>query len=105
MVNVFDISYFDVLRDSNSARSKTKHRACTYKNLYTADNRNILFETDKDNTAIIVGVTVPIVLLLTLLGIGLLVRRRRSQGRKTTETRTTDNLSLPDSVIDTRQVG
>lgn len=105
MVNVFDISYFDALRDSNSARSKTKHRACTYKNLYTADNRNILFETDKDNTAIIVGVTVPIVLLLTLLGIGLLVRRRRSQGRKTTETRTTDNLSLPDSVIDTRQVG
>lgn len=33
------------------------------------------------------------------------MRRRRSQGRKTTETRTTDNLSLPDSVIDTRQVG
>lgn len=59
-------------------------------------------DVDKDNTAIIVGVTVPIVLLLALLGIGLLVRRRRSQGRKTTETRTTDNLSLPDSVIDTR---
>ncbi|XP_033218300.1 tyrosine-protein phosphatase 10D-like [Belonocnema kinseyi] len=57
--------------------------------------------TDKDNTAIIVGVTVPIVLLLTLLGIGLIIRRRRSQGRKTTETRVTDDLSLPDSVIET----
>lgn len=57
---------------------------------------------DKDNTAIIVGVTVPIVLLLALLGIGLLIRRRRSQGRKTTETRATDDLSLPDSVIETR---
>lgn len=30
------------------------------------------------------------------------MRRRRSQGRKTTETRATDNLSLPDSVIETR---
>ncbi|KOX75253.1 Tyrosine-protein phosphatase 10D [Melipona quadrifasciata] len=60
-----------------------------------------LLLADKDNTAIMVGVIVPIVFLLTLLGIGLLVRRRRSQGRKTTETRTTDNLSLPDSVIDT----
>lgn len=58
--------------------------------------------TDKDNTAIIVGVTVAIALLLFLLGIGLFMRRRRSQGRKTTETRATDNLSLPDSVIETR---
>ena len=60
------------------------------------------FVTDKDNTAIIVGVTVPIVLLLALLGIGLLIRRRRSYGRKTTETRVTDDLSLPDSVVETR---
>jgi len=68
--------------------------------------RNLKFavriKTDKDNTAIIVGVTVAIALLLFLLGIGLFMRRRRSQGRKTTETRATDNLSLPDSVIETR---
>ncbi|XP_048512259.1 tyrosine-protein phosphatase 10D isoform X3 [Athalia rosae] len=33
-------------------------------------------------------------------GLGLLIRRRRSQGRKTTETRATDDLSLPGSVIE-----
>lgn len=80
---------------------KVKVRAFTAPDKFTDTSYSFPIQTDKDNTAIIVGVTVPIVLLLTLLGIGLLVRRRRSQGRKTTETRTTDNLSLPDSVIDT----
>lgn len=66
---------------------------------------NVSFFLDKDNTAIIVGVTIPIIMLLTLLGIGLLIRKRnkkKNQRRKTTETRTTDDLSLPDSVIETR---
>ncbi|XP_076686342.1 protein tyrosine phosphatase 10D isoform X1 [Andrena cerasifolii] len=80
---------------------KVKVRAFTAPDKFTDTSYSFPIQTDKDNTAIIVGVTVPIVLLLALLGIGLLVRRRRSQGRKTTETRTTDNLSLPDSVIDT----
>ncbi|XP_076478541.1 protein tyrosine phosphatase 10D isoform X3 [Bombus vancouverensis nearcticus] len=80
---------------------RVKVRAFTAPDKFTDTSYSFPIQTDKDNTAIIVGVTVPIVLLLTLLGIGLLVRRRRSQGRKTTETRTTDNLSLPDSVIDT----
>ncbi|CAK9833787.1 Tyrosine-protein phosphatase 10D [Anthophora retusa] len=80
---------------------RVKVRAFTAPDKFTDTSYSFPIQTDKDNTAIIVGVTVPIALLLTLLGIGLLVRRRRSQGRKTTETRTTDNLSLPDSVIDT----
>ncbi|XP_029043043.1 tyrosine-protein phosphatase 10D isoform X3 [Osmia bicornis bicornis] len=80
---------------------RVKVRAFTAPDKFTDTSYSFPIQTDKDNTAIIVGVTVPIVLLLTLLGIGLLVRRRRSQGRKTTETRTTDNLSLPDSVIET----
>ncbi|XP_028520350.1 tyrosine-protein phosphatase 10D isoform X3 [Apis cerana] len=80
---------------------RVKVRAFTAPDKFTDTSYSFPIQTDKDNTAIIVGVTVPIVLLLALLGIGLLVRRRRSQGRKTTETRTTDNLSLPDSVIDT----
>ncbi|XP_044592412.1 tyrosine-protein phosphatase 10D isoform X1 [Cotesia glomerata] len=64
----------------------------------------LLMAADKDNTAIIVGVTVPIILLLTLLGIGLFVRRHRNQLRKIAEPRAggpSDNLSLPDSVIET----
>ncbi|XP_076636752.1 protein tyrosine phosphatase 10D isoform X2 [Colletes latitarsis] len=80
---------------------RVKVRAFTAPDKFTDTSYSFPIQTDKDNTAIIVGVTVPIVLLLTLLGIGLLVRRRRSQGRKTTETRTSDNLSLPDSVIET----
>lgn len=80
---------------------KVKVRAFTAPDKFTDTSYSFPIQTDKDNTAIMVGVIVPIVFLLSLLGIGLLVRRRRSQGRKTTETRTTDNLSLPDSVIDT----
>ncbi|XP_076647850.1 protein tyrosine phosphatase 10D isoform X5 [Halictus rubicundus] len=85
---------------------RVKVRAFTAPDKFTDTSYSFPIQTglllaDKDNTPIIVGVIVPIVLLLALLGIGLLVRRRRSQGRKTTETRTTDNLSLPDSVIET----
>ncbi|XP_076754004.1 protein tyrosine phosphatase 10D isoform X5 [Xylocopa sonorina] len=85
---------------------RVKVRAFTAPDKFTDTSYSFPIQTglllaDKDNTAIIVGVTVPIVLLLTLLGIGLLVRRRRSQGRKTSETRPTDSLSLPDSVIET----
>ncbi|XP_008203382.1 tyrosine-protein phosphatase 10D isoform X5 [Nasonia vitripennis] len=86
---------------------RVKVRAFTAPDKFTDTSYSFPIQTglllaDKDNTAIIVGVTVPIVLLLALLGIGLLIRRHRSQGRKTTETRATDELSLPDSVIETR---
>ncbi|XP_012279884.1 tyrosine-protein phosphatase 10D isoform X2 [Orussus abietinus] len=80
---------------------RVKVRAFTAPDKFTDTSYSFPIQTDKDNTAIIVGVTVPLVLLLSLLGIGLFVRRRRSQGRKATETRTTDNVSLPDSVIET----
>ncbi|XP_066583750.1 tyrosine-protein phosphatase 10D isoform X2 [Prorops nasuta] len=80
---------------------RVKVRAFTSSDKFTDTSYSFPIQTDKDNTAIIVGVTVPIVLLLFLLGLGLLVRRRRSRGRKTTETRANDNLSLPESVIDT----
>ncbi|XP_046489703.1 tyrosine-protein phosphatase 10D isoform X2 [Neodiprion pinetum] len=84
---------------------KVKVRAFTAPDKFTDTSYSFPIQTgllvaDKDNTAIIVGVTVPIVLLLTFLGLGLIIRRRRSQGRKTTETRVTDDLSLPGSVIE-----
>ncbi|XP_029155618.1 tyrosine-protein phosphatase 10D isoform X1 [Nylanderia fulva] len=85
---------------------RVKVRAFTAPDKFTDTSYSFPIQTglllaDKDNTAIIVGVTVAIAMLLFLLGIGLFMRRRRSQGRKTTETRATDNLSLPDSVIET----
>ncbi|XP_015117197.1 tyrosine-protein phosphatase 10D isoform X2 [Diachasma alloeum] len=80
---------------------RVKVRAFTAPDKFTDTSYSFPIQTDKDNTTIIVGVTVPIVLLLTMLGIGLLVRRHRNQRRKITEPRATDNLSLPDSVIET----
>ncbi|XP_032664188.1 tyrosine-protein phosphatase 10D isoform X4 [Odontomachus brunneus] len=85
---------------------RVKVRAFTAPDKFTDTSYSFPIQTglllaDKDNTAIIVGVVVAIAVLLGLLAIGLFVRRRRSQGRKTTETRATDNLSLPDSVIET----
>ncbi|KAJ8675823.1 hypothetical protein QAD02_011609 [Eretmocerus hayati] len=80
---------------------RVKVRAFTAPDKFTDTSYSFPIMTDKDNTAIVVGVTVPIVLLLALLGGVLLIRRRRSYGRKTTETRATDDLSLPDSVIET----
>ncbi|XP_034944437.1 tyrosine-protein phosphatase 10D isoform X2 [Chelonus insularis] len=85
---------------------RVKVRAFTAPDKFTDTSYSFPIQTDKDNTAIIVGITVPIVLLLTLLGIGLLVRRHRNQLRKITEPRgngPTDNLSLPDSVIETNR--
>ncbi|KAK0159849.1 hypothetical protein PV327_010916 [Microctonus hyperodae] len=83
---------------------RVKVRAFTAPDKFTDTSYSFAIQTDKDNTLIIVGVTVPIVLLLTLLGIGLLIRRHRNHLRKLAEPRgggPTDNLSLPDSVIET----
>ncbi|XP_044018714.1 tyrosine-protein phosphatase 10D isoform X2 [Aphidius gifuensis] len=80
---------------------RVKVRAFTASDKFTDTSYSFPIQTDKDNTVIIVGITVPILVLLTLLGIGLLVRRHKNQLRKITEPRAADNLSLPDSVIET----
>jgi cadherin 5 type 2 (VE-cadherin) len=56
---------------------------------------------DQDNTPIVVGVTVPLVLLV-LFKLVVVIHKRRFSSRKATETRGNDNLSLPDSIIETR---
>ncbi|XP_049533500.1 tyrosine-protein phosphatase 10D isoform X1 [Anopheles darlingi] len=55
----------------------------------------------QDNTSLIVSITVPLLLILMLVGLVLFIRRRRHSGRKTAEQRTNDNMSLPDSTIET----
>ncbi|XP_052863483.1 tyrosine-protein phosphatase 10D [Anopheles cruzii] len=55
----------------------------------------------QDNTSLIVSITVPLLLILMLVGVVLFIRRRRHTGRKTAEQRTNDNMSLPDSTIET----
>lgn len=56
---------------------------------------------DQDNTPIILGVIIPIILIAILFITVIFIRRRRSAGRKATEARNNDNISLPDSVIET----
>lgn len=44
---------------------------------------------------------IPLILFGILFLVIIYIRRRRSAGRKATDTRTNDNMSLPDSVIET----
>jgi hypothetical protein len=51
---------------------------------------------------IVVGVTVPLVLLVVLFILVVVICKRQFASRKATETSGNDNLSLPDSIIETR---
>lgn len=58
--------------------------------------------SDADQTSLIVAITVPLVLILILLMTVIFLRRRRNGTRKATkDARTNDNMSLPDSVVET----
>lgn len=61
-----------------------------------------IFFSDQDNTPIVLGIIIPIILIVVLFVTVIFIRRRRAAGkRKTTESRVNDNMSLPDSVIET----
>lgn len=62
------------------------------------------FFLDTDNTALVVGLGIPAVMLVLLLFTIVLLRRRKNMARRATENRASDNMSLPDSIIETRLV-
>ncbi|KAF5292505.1 hypothetical protein FQR65_LT01650 [Abscondita terminalis] len=78
-----------------------KIRAFTAPDKFTDTFYSFPIQTDQDNTPIILGVILPIVLIALLFITIIIIRRRRAAGRKATESRTNDNMSLPDSVIET----
>ncbi|XP_017783937.1 PREDICTED: tyrosine-protein phosphatase 10D [Nicrophorus vespilloides] len=78
---------------------KVKVRAFTAPDKFTDTSYSFPLQTDQNNTPIILGIVIPLVLILPIV-IVVLVRRKRAQGRNATESRT-DNMSLPDSVIET----
>lgn len=80
---------------------RVKVRAFTAPDKFTDTHYSFPIQTDQDNTPIVVGVTVPLVLLVVLLILVIIIRKRRFASRKATETRGNDNLSLPDSIIET----
>ncbi|XP_049825437.1 tyrosine-protein phosphatase 10D isoform X2 [Aethina tumida] len=79
---------------------RVKIRAFTAPDKFTDTSYSFPIQTDQDNTPIILGVIIPIVLIVILFVTIIFIRRRRSAGRKATEARTNDNMSLPDSVIE-----
>jgi hypothetical protein len=62
----------------------------------------IFVSTDQDNTPIVLGVTIPLVFLALIFVVVLVIRKRRFSSRRATDARGNDNLSLPDSIIETR---
>lgn len=57
--------------------------------------------TDQDNTSLFVAITVPLLLIFILFSTLLVLRRRRFLCKRTTDARVNDNMSLPDSTMDT----
>ncbi|XP_014224112.1 tyrosine-protein phosphatase 10D isoform X1 [Trichogramma pretiosum] len=83
---------------------RVKVRAFTASDKFTDTNYSFPIQTDKDNLGVIVGVIVPILVLICVIILGLIIRsKRRKYGRKTTEARATDDLSLPDSIVTTNR--
>ncbi|XP_059616511.1 tyrosine-protein phosphatase 10D isoform X1 [Phlebotomus argentipes] len=63
-----------------------------------------LLSVDQDNTSIIIATSVSLCLLILILVAVFFIRKRRSGTRKATkEPRSSDNMSLPDSVIETNR--
>ncbi|XP_060530895.1 tyrosine-protein phosphatase 10D-like isoform X2 [Cylas formicarius] len=81
---------------------RVKIRAFTAPDKFTDTSYSFPIQTDQDNTPVILGVVIPIILVSLLFVTIIFIRRRRSAGRKgMVESRTNDNMSLPDSVIET----
>lgn len=59
--------------------------------------------SDQDNTTIIIAILVPSLLILIVALTILFVRKRRYSGHKSTQPGSNDNMSLPDSTIDTNR--
>ncbi|CAH0561415.1 unnamed protein product [Brassicogethes aeneus] len=79
---------------------RVKIRAFTAPDKFTDTSYSFPIQTDQDNTPIILGVTIPVVLIAILFISIIAIKKRRTANRKATEARTNDNMSLPDSVIE-----
>lgn len=80
---------------------KVKIRAFTAADKFTDTFYSFAIQTDIDNTPIIIGITVPLTLLVMLIILIAVIRRKRTAGRRATDARNNDTMSLPDSVIET----
>lgn len=86
--------------------SKSKHLNCFH--IQQEQNSNSatyyyhqLPSTDQDNTSLFVAIAVPLILICILFVTLLFLRRRRFLCKRATDARANDNMSLPDSTMET----
>ncbi|XP_071056638.1 tyrosine-protein phosphatase 10D isoform X2 [Onthophagus taurus] len=87
----------------SGATYRVKIRAFTAPDKFTDTSYSFPIRTDQDNTPIILGIVIPIILIALLFITIIIIRRRRSAGRKATESHPNDSMSLPDSIIETNR--
>ncbi|XP_014240929.1 tyrosine-protein phosphatase 10D isoform X2 [Cimex lectularius] len=80
---------------------RVKIRAFTAPEKFTDTHYSFSIQTDQNTTPLIVGITIPSVVLLILFIVILLMRRNKIIGRRPTENRASDNLSIQDSIMET----
>ncbi|CAH1184607.1 unnamed protein product [Phyllotreta striolata] len=86
----------------SGATYKVKIRAFSAPDKFTDTSYSFPIQTDQDNTPIVLGVVIPVVLIASLFLTVIFIRKKRAAGkRKATEARSNDNMSLPDPVIET----
>lgn len=73
---------------------------CTLKKYQKLKEINV-YLPDQDNTSLFVAIAVPLLLIFILFMTLLFLRRRRFLCKRTTDARVNDNMSLPDSTMDT----
>lgn len=79
---------------------RVKIRAFTAPDKFTDTYYSFPIQTDRDNTPLLVGISIPVILIFILCAVFFLLKKKRSLIKKATESRN-DSLSLPESIMET----
>ncbi|XP_065202052.1 tyrosine-protein phosphatase 10D-like [Planococcus citri] len=79
---------------------RVKIRAFTAPDKFTDTFYSFPIQTDRDNTPLLVGVSIPLILIMILCAVFLALKKKRSMIKKAIECRN-DSLSLPESIVET----
>ncbi|KAG5683461.1 hypothetical protein PVAND_012739 [Polypedilum vanderplanki] len=80
---------------------RVKIRAFSAPDKFTDTAYSFPIQTDQDNTSLFVAIAVPLLLIFILFTTLLFLRRRRFLCKRATDARANDNMSLPDSTMET----
>lgn len=78
---------------------RVKIRAFTAPDKFTDTYYSFPIQTDRDNTPLLVGVSVPLVLIGVVCAVCFVLKKKRALIKKATESRN-DSMSLPESIIE-----